>query len=250
MTDNVLIERRGAVQLIRMNRPEKKNALTRAMYDRMAAALAEGDADPDIRVHVFFGAPGAFCAGNDMQDFLAYSTSGELGADVNSFLLALAGAKKPMLAGVDGLAIGIGTTIQFHCDLTFATPQSLFRTPFTDLGIIPEAGSTLMGPALLGHQKAFALLAMGRGWTAAEALAAGLIFGIVEADGLEETVMAAADEIAAKPPEAMQLTRELLRMPREEVVDRITLETGLFKARLKSDEARAAFEAFVNRKAR
>lgn len=248
MTDHVLIERRGAVQVIRINRPDKKNALTQAMYEAMAAALRDGDEDPAIRAHVFFGVPGAFSAGNDMQDFLAYSTGGALGRDVNSFLVALAMARKPMLAGVDGLAIGIGTTMQLHCDLSFATPQSLFRAPFTDLGIIPEAGSTLLGPIALGHQKAFALLALGRGFSAAEALAAGLVSQVVEAGRLEETVMAAADEVASKPPEAMQLARELLRAPREAVLDRIALETSYFAARLKSDEAKAAFMAFMSRK--
>jgi enoyl-CoA hydratase/carnithine racemase len=248
MTDHVLVERHGAVQVIRINRPDKKNALTQAMYETMAAALRDGDDDPAVRAHVFFGVPGAFSAGNDMQDFLAYSTGGALGRDVNSFLLALSEAKKPMLAGVDGLAIGIGTTIQFHCDRTIASPRALFHTPFTDLGIIPEAGSTLIGPLVLGQQKAFELLAMGRGWTADQALAAGLISEIAESDQLEAAVMAVAEEIAAKPPEAMQLTRELLRMPREAVRERITLETRHFSARLKSDEAREAFMAFMSRK--
>jgi enoyl-CoA hydratase/carnithine racemase len=248
MTDHVLIERRGAVQVIRINRPEKKNALTRAMYASMSSALAAGDEDAAVRAHVFLGVPGAFSAGNDMQDFLDFSTSDSVGRDVNDFLLRLAKAKKPMLAGVDGLAIGVGATMQFHCDLTFATPQSVFRTPFTDLGLVPEAGSSLLGPAALGHQKAFALLAMGRAFSAEEALASGLIVQIVEAARLEESVMAAADEIASKPPEAMQLARELLRMPREAVLDRIMLETRHFAERLKSAEARAALEAFVNRK--
>lgn len=248
MTDHVLVGRHGAIQVIRINRPDKKNALTQAMYETMAAALRDGDADPAVRAHVFFGVPGAFSAGNDMQDFLTYSTGGALGRDVNSFLLGLARAKKPMLAGVDGLAIGIGTTIQFHCDRTIASPKALFHTPFTDLGIIPEAGSTLLGPVALGHQKAFELLAMGRGWTAEQALAAGLISGVVESDQLEAAVMEAAEEIAAKPPEAMQLTRELLRMPREAVLERVELETRHFSTRLKSDEAREAFMAFMNRK--
>lgn len=248
MNEHVHVERRGPVQVIRIARPDKKNAITRAMYAALAAMLRDGDADPEIRAHVFFGVPGAFTAGNDMQDFLDYSKGGALAPDVVAFLLALAEARKPLLAGVDGLAIGIGTTMHFHCDLTYATPGSLFRTPFTDLGLVPEAGSTLLGPAALGHQRAFALLAMGRSLSPEEALAAGLISGIVEADGLEDTVMTAADEIAARPPEAMQMTRELLRMPRETVINRIELEVEHFRARLKSDEAKAAFEAFMNRK--
>ncbi|TIT98673.1 MAG: enoyl-CoA hydratase, partial [Mesorhizobium sp.] len=128
MTDHILIERRGAVQIIRMNQPEKKNALTRAMYAKMSAALSEGDADPTVRVHVFLGVPGAFSSGNDLADFLVIATGGEGGNEVWDFLMALAKAEKPMVSGVDGIAVGIGTTLNLHCDLTFATPRTLFRT--------------------------------------------------------------------------------------------------------------------------
>src|SRR5690606_22204533 len=120
MTDHIIIERHGAAQILRMNRPEKKNALTREMYARMAAALAAGDADDQVRVHVFFGVPGAFSAGNDLGDFLAVATGGEGGGEVWDFPMALAKAEKPVLSGVDGIAVGIGTTLNLHCDLTFA----------------------------------------------------------------------------------------------------------------------------------
>ncbi|MBA8876916.1 crotonase/enoyl-CoA hydratase family protein [Phyllobacterium myrsinacearum] len=248
MSDHIVIERHGAVQTIRMNRPDKKNALTRAMYAAMTKALVEGDADPDIRAHVFFGVPGAFSSGNDLQDFMAFATSGTMGTEVFDFLIALANGRKPIVAGVDGLAIGIGTTLNFHCDLTFATPQSLFKTPFVDLGLVPEAGSSLLGPALMGRQQAFAFLALGVGLNAAEAKDAGLVYRIVEADQLESTVLAVATEIAAKPPEAMQISRDLLRMPRAETVERIKLEAGHFAERLQSEEARNALMAFLTRK--
>ncbi|HMM64170.1 MAG TPA: crotonase/enoyl-CoA hydratase family protein, partial [Mesorhizobium sp.] len=163
MTDHILIERRDAVQVIRMNRPDKKNALTRAMYGKMSQALAAGDADPAVRVHVFLGVPGAFSAGNDLTDFLAVATGGEGGSEVWEFLLALARSQKPMVSGVDGIAVGIGTTLNLHCDLTFATPRTVFRTPFVDLGLVPEAGSSLLVPQVLGRQGAFALLALGEG---------------------------------------------------------------------------------------
>lgn len=248
MSDHILIERHGAVQTIRMFRADKKNALTRAMYAAMTKALVEGDADPEIRTHVFFGVPGAFSSGNDLQDFMAFATSGTMGTEVFDFLLALANGKKPIVAGVDGLAIGIGTTLNFHCDLTFATPQSLFKTPFVDLGLVPEAGSSLLGPALMGRQQAFAFLAVGNGLSAAEAKEVGLVYRIVEADQLESTVLAVATEIAAKPPEAMQISRDLLRMPRAETVERIKLEAGHFAERLQSEEARNALMAFLTRK--
>lgn len=149
MSEHILIERKGAIQIIRLNRADKKNAITRAMYATMAKALKDGDADDAVRVHVFLGVPGAFSSGNDMQDFMAAAMGGDLGNDILDFLGALSSAKKPIVSGVDGLAIGIGTTIHLHCDLTFATSRALFRTPFVDLGLVPEAASSLLAPPLM-----------------------------------------------------------------------------------------------------
>lgn len=248
MTEHVAIERRGAVQIIRMNRPDKKNALTRAMYAAMAKALTEGDADPEIRVHVFLGVPGAFTAGNDLADFLSYATGGEQGTEVYDFLLALAQSQKPMIAGVDGVAVGLGTTMQLHCDVTIASPNALFRAPFIDLGLVPEAGSTLLGPAAIGSQNAFALLALGEDFSAERALQAGLIHSVVSEDELESAALAKAEEIAAKPPEALKLARDFLKGDRTAVVERLQEEGKLFRERLKSKEAIAALTAFMARK--
>lgn len=248
MTDHILIEQRDRVQIIRMNRPDKKNAITRAMYAAMAGALSAGDADPQIRVHVFLGSPGAFSAGNDLADFMAVAMGGEAGSEVWDFLAALAGAQKPIISGVDGIAVGIGTTLNLHCDLTFATPSTVFRTPFVDLGLVPEAGSSLLAPALLGRQQAFALLGLGEGLPAAQAKAAGLIYKVVDEELLETEVLAAAAAVAAKPPEALKITRDLMRAPREELLARIKLEGERFRERLTSEEARNAFAAFMNRK--
>jgi len=248
MTDHILIERRGAVQVIRMNRPDKKNALTRAMYGAMAAALAEGDADPAVRVHVFLGLPGMFSAGNDLADFLAVATGGEGGNEVWDFLMTLAKSQKPMVSGVDGIAVGIGTTLNLHCDLTFATPRTVFRTPFVDLGLVPEAGSSLLVPQVLGRQAAFAMLGLGEGLTAEQAKAAGLIHAVVPEEELDAAVLAAAETIAAKPPQALKIARDLMRGSRDELVARIGEEAERFRERLQSDEARAAFVAFMNRK--
>jgi enoyl-CoA hydratase/carnithine racemase len=207
VTDHILVERQGAIQIIRMNRPDKKNALTRAMYAKMSAALAEGDADPMVRVHVFLGVSGAFSSGNDLADFMIVATGGEGGAEVWDFLMALARAEKPMVSGVDGIAVGIGTTRNLHCDLTFATPRTTFRTPFVDLGLVPEAGSSLLAPQILGRQGAFALLGLGEGFSAERAKAAGLIYAVVQENELEPSVLAAAGQIAAKPPQALKIAR-------------------------------------------
>ncbi|MCK4204422.1 crotonase/enoyl-CoA hydratase family protein [Brucella pituitosa] len=248
MSEHVLIERKGAVQTIRLNRADKKNAITRAMYATMAKALIDGDADDAVRVHVFLGVPGAFSSGNDMQDFMAAASGGSMGNDILDFLGALSGAKKPIVSGVDGLAIGIGTTIHLHCDLTFATSHALFRTPFVDLGLVPEAASSLLAPPLMGHQKAFALLALGHGFDAQAALEAGIVYKVVESGELETEVLRAAEEIAAKPPQAMQIARSLMRMPAEPVADRIAREAKHFSERLTSNEAREAVMAFLSRK--
>ena len=248
MTEHVEVERHGAVQIIRMNRPDKKNAITRAMYGKMAAALTAGDADPLVRVHLILGVPGAFSSGNDIADFMTVAMGGDGGTEVFDFLVALARSAKPMVSAADGIAVGIGTTIHLHCDLTFATSRTVFRTPFVDLGLVPEAGSSLIAPALVGRQQAFALLGLGQPFSAEKAKQAGLIYEIVGEDELEASALAAAEEIAGKPPEALKIARDLMRGNRDELVARIEEEGRLFRERLTSDEARQAFTAFMSRK--
>lgn len=248
MSEFVETARDGAVQILRMNRPDKKNALTRAMYAAMAGALTGGDADPEVRAHVFFGVPGAFTSGNDLTDFLTIAQGGEGGREVYDFLLALAQSQKPIVAGVDGLAVGVGATIQFHCDLTFATPRSYFHTPFVDLGLVPEAGSSLLAPAVMGMQRAFALLGLGEPFSAEHAREAGMIHAVVGEEEVEEAALAAARALAAKPPEALKIARDLMRGDREALVARIEEEGRHFRARLTSSEARDAFIAFMSRK--
>ncbi|MCO5160081.1 MAG: crotonase/enoyl-CoA hydratase family protein [Mesorhizobium sp.] len=248
MSEHIVVERQGAIQTIRMNRPEKKNAITRAMYGAMARALTEGDADPAVRCHVILGVPGAFSAGNDMADFMVVAMGGDGGTEVFAFLEALARSAKPIVSAADGIAVGIGATLHLHCDVTFATPRTNFHTPFVDLGIVPEAGSTLIVPALLGTQAAFALLVMGEPLPAERAKAAGLIYEVVAEEELESRAMAAGAAIAAKPPEALKLSRDLMRGDREALVERIKEEGRLFTARLKSDETKQALMAFMARK--
>lgn len=248
MSEHIIVERRGAIQLIRINRPDKKNALTGAMYAAMTAALRDGDSDPEVRVHLILGVPGIFSSGNDVADFMAVAMGDDGPLDAFDFLIAMARLEKPLVSGVDGIAVGIGTTINLHCDLTLATPRTEFRTPFVDLGLVPEAGSTLLAPQVLGRQGAFALLAMGEGLSAERARAAGLIHDVVPEDELETAAVALAERVASRPPEALRITRDLMLGDREALVARIREEGEQFRDRLKSDEARNAFLAFMSRK--
>ena len=249
MTDLVKKSRNGALSIIRMNRPDKKNAITRAMYGAMTEAFHAGEADDAVRCHVLFGVPGAFSSGNDMQDFLTFAMSGETGLpEVIGFLEAVSGLKKPLVSGVDGLAIGVGMTVNLHCDLTLATPRSHFRTPFVDLALVPEAASSLLVPAIAGHQRAFAMLALGEGFSANQAKDAGLIWDIVGEEELESKTLELANRLAARAPEAMRITKSLIKGNPEAVRERIYEEANLFGERLRSTEARDAFMAFMSRK--
>ncbi len=252
MSDShILIERpenHVGVLVIRFNRPEKKNAITSAMYHRMTAALKEANADDAIRAVAFLGTEGCFSAGNDMADFLGFALSGsdEVPAAAN-FIKALALAEKPLVSGVDGLAIGIGATLHLHCDMTVASPRSLFKTPFVDLALVPEAASSLLAPRIMGHQRAFAMLVAGETFSAEAALQAGLIWKLVAPEAVEAETLALARSLATKPPQALKIARELVRGPRDEVLARMDEELVHFSAQLKSAEAQAAFQAFMRR---
>jgi enoyl-CoA hydratase/carnithine racemase len=202
-----------------------------------------------IRCILLAGAPGAFSAGHDLQEFLhAAQTGAGLDAPILQFLYALVRCDLPIVAAVEGFAVGIGTTMLFHCDYVVAAHEARFSTPFVQLGLVPEAASSLTAPRLMGHCRAFSLLVMGRAMTAEEALTAGLINAVVAASEVEAHAVKAAREIAALPPEATAASRRLMRGSPEELVSRIDEEAALFKARLKSPEARTAFEAFLLRK--
>ena len=249
MTDHIRIERPGdGVLSIRLDRPEKKNAITRPMYAAMTEALHEADRDEGVRVTVFLGREGCFSAGNDLNDFLAFAGEGTMGGEVLAFLHALAAHRKPLVSGVDGLAIGIGTTIHLHCDLTYASDRSRFRTPFVDLALVPEAASSLLAPRLMGYQRAFALLAAGEEFSAEAAREAGLVHAVVPPAEVEAVTLAAAARLAAKPPGALAIARALIRGDRADVTARIDEEARHFAAQLKSPEARAALEAFLVRR--
>lgn len=248
MTDTVLIEDRGPVRWIRLNRPEKKNAITTPMYDAMTRALTAGEASEATSVHVIAGAPGAFSAGNDIGEFLGFAEKSALGPTVDGFLRRLASLEKPLIAAVDGLAIGVGTTLLLHCDLVYATPASTFRTPFLDLGLVPEAASSLIAPRLMGHARAFELLCLGAPFTAEKALAAGMINEIVAADKLDARVSEVATRLASRPPGALKAARRLMRGDPAEILAQMDKEEEEFARRLSSAEAKEAFAAFLEKR--
>lgn len=235
------------VLTLRMNRPEKKNALNRAMYQALAEGVESAQADEAVRCVLLLGGEGCFSSGNDLADFADFDAAAGL-AEVQRFLRALVRLEKPLVAGVDGLAVGIGTTVLFHCDLAYATPRSSFRTPFLDLGLVPEAGSSLLAPRTMGYQRAFSLLVMGDPLSAEAAVQAGLILAV--SDQAEEEARRAAQRLAAKPPEALRLARRLMRGDTAPLAERVDAESAAFAERLTSAEARAAFAAFFGRRAR
>lgn len=250
MTTDITRTIQDGVQTLELARPAKKNALTQAMYKMLSDSLEQGDSDDSIAVHVLLGADGVFTAGNDITDFLAHATGASDGSglkEVVRFIKVLPNVKKPVLAGVDGAAIGIGTTLLFHCDMVFATPRSVFATAFLDLGLIPEAGSSLLMPQRMGYARAFEMLVMGETYNADQMKAVGLLNAIVEPDDLKPTVVKAAQRLAKKPPEALKISRSLMRGDLTELNARIDEEAVSFAERLSSKEARSAFQAFLNK---
>ncbi|MEZ5924983.1 MAG: crotonase/enoyl-CoA hydratase family protein [Hyphomicrobiaceae bacterium] len=248
MSELVGIEDRGPIRWLRLNRADKKNAITSPMYRAMTAALDEAEAGTATAAVVIAGQPGVFSAGNDIGEFLGYAQSGALGPAVLSFLKRLVTLEKPLVAAVDGLAIGVGTTLLFHCDLVYASPGSTFRTPFLDLGLVPEAGSSLIAPRLMGHQRAFEMLCLGASFTAEKALAAGLVNEIVPADRLEARVGEVAARLASRPPDALKAARRLVRGDAAAILAQMDKEADEFSRRLVSAEAREAFAAFLEKR--
>jgi enoyl-CoA hydratase/carnithine racemase len=248
VTDHVIVTDDGPVRLLRLNRPEKKNALTDAMYGILSDALESAAASAAIRSVVIAGGPAAFSAGADLNDFLRAAHGEGLRAQAVRFLHALAASGKPLIAAVEGVAVGIGTTLLLHCDYAVAGETARFQTPFVHLGLVPEAASSLLVPRLMGPRRAFELLVMARPFSAADAKAVGLVNEVVPAGEAEAAALKAARHIATLPAEAVALSRRLIRGDTAEIAARIDAEAALFRERLKSDEARAAFEAFFSRK--
>ncbi len=243
----IRIETDGLIRKIGIDRPKKKNSLTAQMYSELASGFNAADSDESVRVIVFHGSEDCFTAGNDLQDFLADPPTGP-DSPVYQFLRALAENRKPIIAAVAGHAVGIGTTALLHCDLIVASTNAQFRLPFTDLGLCPEAGSSVLLPATVGFKKAAELLLTGAPFSAADGLAMGLVNKVTDGSALTEA-LTIARVLAAKPPAAVMLTKKLLKQStRDLVAATMENEAQEFVQRLQSPEAKEAFSAFVEKR--
>jgi len=245
----IITDLAAGVLRLQINRPEKKNALSLAMYDDMASALQDADRDPKVRVVLIHGHPDVFSAGNDLQDFVSSPPAGE-DSPVARFITAISTATKPIVAAVAGPAVGIGTTMLLHCDLVYAAADTRFQTPFVNLGLLPEAGSSLLLPALIGYRRAAELLMLGEPFSAETALRCGLVTEVVtDGDAALNAAKAAAGKLAAKPPAALRLTKKLMKQTGAEAVSQqIRAETDRFVEQLHSPEAGEALKAFFEKR--
>lgn len=248
MTIPVVVETRDRITRIRLDRPDKKNALTVAMYQVLADALKGADADPAVRAVLIHGEPDCFSAGNDLADFAARPDQGD-DAPVAQFLRAVSTAAKPLVAAVGGPAVGIGTTMLLHCDFVYAAPGTRFQLPFVRLGLVPEAASGLLLPMIAGYQRAAELLLLGRPFSAEQALAAGIVTAIVPADQLLSHANEIALAIAALPPRSVQLSKALMkRAMAAPVAEQMAEESRQFRAQLASGEVKEAIAAFFEKR--
>jgi enoyl-CoA hydratase/carnithine racemase len=251
MTGHLIVSDEEATRVITLRRPEKKNAITQDMYRAMSEAIDTAQNNPAIRCLIITGGSGVFTAGNDLEDFLKDGTSNTdtpRASNAVKFLYSLAHNVKPIIAAVDGVAIGIGTTMLFHCDYVLASKTATFATPFIHLGLVPEGASSLLMPRTMGHQRAFATLVMGRTVSADDARVAGFVNVVVAPGHTEAEARKVAREICALPAEAVAISRKLLKLPPEDLTRRIDQESHLFSERMRSTEAVAAFKAFFSRK--
>jgi enoyl-CoA hydratase/carnithine racemase len=250
MTATILTEivATGVMQ-ITMNRPERKNALDRASYQGLIDAIKAADGDAAVRATVLTGAGGCFTSGNDIKDFAAAAASGTGARIALDFLDAISTAKKPIVAAVEGFAVGIGTTMLMHCDLAYAAKGASFRLPFVQLGLCPEGGSSYLLPLIAGSKRAAELLMLGEAFGPEAAREAGLVNEVMPEGGALAYAVEKARALAALPPESVALTKSLLkRSHAAPLAETIALEGKLFGERLLSDEARAAFAAFLTKR--
>ena len=242
----ILAEQQGAVLVLKLNRAEKKNALTQEMYQTLASKINEAAGDFAIRCVVIASEGDSFTAGNDINDF-ANNPQMDEGSPVFNFLFAIHNFPKPLIAAVHGRAVGIGTTMLMHCDIVTANPNAVFSMPFVSLGLVAEGGSSYLFPRLVGHAKASEILLTGRNFTADEALQMGLINEISE-DSFG-AAMRFADTLAEQPPTAVINTKALLKSSSHEAINQVMRAEGeLFRMAIDSDEAQQAFMNFLMKK--
>ena len=251
MSEHILVERRGAVLSLTLARPERRNAITVAMYAALADAIEGAAGDLAVRLITLEGLGEDFTGGNDLGDFLKEMPApGTEDIPVWRLLRALAHNEVPLIAAVHGNAVGIGTTMLFHCDLVLAEQGSRFVMPFVDLGLVPEAASSLLMPRLSGRRAAARHILLGEPFGADQALALGIASHVVDKGGLGAALDQLVAALLAKPAQALRLTQSLLRRSdRAEVMERMELENGHFGERLTSTEVRDAIQSFFARKA-
>lgn len=249
MSDHVRVSVDGSVLRLTLARPEKKNALTNAMYLALAQALDRAESDPAIRVVLLEGEGDSFTAGNDLGDFAAVA-AGKAGREdmkAFAFLQALARAQKPYVAAVQGLAVGIGVTMLMHFDLVYVAEDARLSTPFVNLAVVPEAASSLLIPARIGHARAFAMFALGEQVDGRTAAAIGLANAAVPASEVHAKALAAAKMLASKPIGSLRATKQLMR-DADAIAALMARESEIFGARLRTAEAAEAFQAFAERR--
>jgi enoyl-CoA hydratase/carnithine racemase len=245
---NILTEQTGSILHLKLNRPEKKNALTQEMYQSLGTKINEAAADFAIRAVVISSEGDSFTAGNDINDF-ANNPQMDEGSPVFNFLFAIHNFPKPLIASVHGRAVGIGTTMLMHCDIVTANPNTIFSMPFVSLGLVAEGGSSYLFPRLVGHAKAAEILLTGRNFSADEALQMGLINSI--ADDQLSAAMKFAQELAEQPPTAVINTKALLKSGSHDALNQVIRAEGeLFKMAMDSDEAQQAFMNFLLKKSK
>jgi enoyl-CoA hydratase/carnithine racemase len=247
MTDLVKISEADGVMEIVWNRPDKKNALSNAMYRAATAALARAAEDKSIRVVLLSSEGDSFTSGNDLADFAAASAGGEAPA-AGAFIEAIAQFPKPLLAAVRGLAVGVGTTMLLHCDLVFVANEAKLTTPFVNLALVPEAASSLLMPARIGYARAFAMFALGEGFTGVQAAQLGLANAALPASDVIGAARDAARRLAQRPLGAVMATKKLMR-DGGSILNQLRTEGAVFAERLRSAEAMEAFTAFREKRA-
>ena len=250
MTEHVKIAAEDGVLRIRFSRPEKKNALTNAMYVAAGEALTRAEGDAATRVVLFEGEGDAFTAGNDIAEFAAVAAGTRSRSDMQThiFLEALARGTKPYVAAVTGLAVGIGVTMLMHCDVSYVAEDARLSTPFVNLALVPEAASTMLIPARIGYARAFQLFAFGEPIDGKTAAAMGLVTAALPAAEVRSKALAAAKALAAKPAGALQATKKLMR-DSAAILAVMAREGDAFGHRLRTAEAAEAFRAFAERRA-
>jgi enoyl-CoA hydratase/carnithine racemase len=249
MSEHVKVDRKGGVLAITLDRPERRNAITVAMYSALADAIEGAAGDSGVRVVTIRGEGQDFAAGNDLADFLNALPRDTDEIPVWRLLRALATCETPLIAAVHGNCVGIGTTMLLHCDLVVADETARFSMPFVDLALVPEAASSLLFPRLAGRRRAARYLLLCEPFGPDEAEAIGLVSHRAPAAGLDAKLDEIVAALLAKPPEALRQTQRLLRQgARDEILERMKTESGLFTERLESAEVKEAISAFFEKR--